>query len=32
VIAQYDAYILFPNPAALPGNEWFYLAKKGERF
>jgi uncharacterized protein len=27
VIAQYDAYILFPNPSALLGNEWFYLAE-----
>jgi len=32
VITQYDAYLLFPNPSALPGNEWFYLAEKITRF
>lgn len=32
VIAEYDAIILFPNPAALAGNEWFYLAKMIIRF
>ncbi len=31
VMAQDEAHILFPNPAALPGNEWFYLAKKVKR-
>lgn len=32
VIAEFDAIILFPNPAALAGNEWFYLAKWVTRF
>jgi predicted deacylase len=32
MIAHEDARIVFPNPAALPGNEWFYLAKVVERF
>jgi len=32
VFAEYDAFILFPNPAALAGNEWFYLAKSVVRF
>ena len=32
VIAEFDAIILFPNPAALAGNEWFYLAKLVHRF
>lgn len=32
VIAEFDAIILFPNPAALAGNEWFYLAKIVTRF
>lgn len=27
VQAAEDGYILFPNPKAEPGNEWFYLAK-----
>jgi predicted deacylase len=32
LFADDDARILFPNPAALPGNEWFYLAKLVQRF
>jgi succinylglutamate desuccinylase len=31
VTADQDGYIVFPNPAALPGQEWFYLAKPGAR-
>ncbi|MCB5187468.1 succinylglutamate desuccinylase/aspartoacylase family protein [Methylobacillus caricis] len=27
VVANEAAYIVFPNPHAEPGNEWFYLAK-----
>jgi predicted deacylase len=27
VLADRDGYIVFPNPNALPGQEWFYLAK-----
>jgi predicted deacylase len=26
VVAPEDGFIVFPNPAALPGNEWFYRA------
>lgn len=26
-----DGYIVFPNPKALPGQEWFYLARHSER-
>ncbi|MBC7958130.1 MAG: succinylglutamate desuccinylase/aspartoacylase family protein [Cytophagales bacterium] len=26
-----DGFIVFPNPAALPGNEWFYFALPGQR-
>jgi predicted deacylase len=25
--AEFDGFILFPNPKSLPGNEWFYLAR-----
>jgi len=32
LITQYDAIILFPNPTAFPGNEWFYLAQEITRF
>lgn len=31
VIAQSDGYIVFPNPRALPGQEWFYLARESGR-
>jgi predicted deacylase len=31
VSAPYDATIVFPNPAAEAGQEWFYLAKRSER-
>jgi predicted deacylase len=27
VRAPYDGYIVFPDKGALPGNEWFYLAR-----
>jgi len=26
-----DGFIVFPNPAALPGNEWFYFARRSAR-
>ena len=26
-----DGFIVFPNPAALPGNEWFYFAVRSGR-
>ncbi|MEQ1601844.1 MAG: succinylglutamate desuccinylase/aspartoacylase family protein [Methylophilaceae bacterium] len=32
VIAEHEAILLFPNPKAEAGNEWFYLAKLVERF
>lgn len=32
LLADCDGYLVFPNPAALPGQEWFYLAKPSPRF
>jgi predicted deacylase len=31
VVADSDDYIVFPNPNALPGQEWYYLAKRSTR-
>ncbi|MBT9568085.1 MAG: succinylglutamate desuccinylase/aspartoacylase family protein [Thiobacillus sp.] len=31
VTAKQDGYIVFPNPKALPGQEWFYLARPSTR-
>ncbi|MFN3750582.1 MAG: succinylglutamate desuccinylase/aspartoacylase family protein [Thiobacillus sp.] len=31
VVAERDGYVVFPNPAALPGQEWFYLAEASRR-
>ncbi len=31
VLADSDGYIVFPNPNALPGQEWFYLARHSTR-
>ena len=31
VVADQDGYIVFPNPKALPGQEWFYLARPSAR-
>lgn len=31
VRADSDGYVVFPNPAALPGQEWFYLARASGR-
>ncbi len=31
VTAPADGYIVFPNPSALAGNEWFYFAQKSAR-
>jgi predicted deacylase len=31
VRADSDGHIVFPNPGALPGNEWYYLARRSER-
>lgn len=31
VLAQADGYIVFPNPGALAGNEWFYFAQDSNR-
>jgi predicted deacylase len=30
--AEADVRIVFPNPAAMPGQEWFYLARPQPRF
>jgi uncharacterized protein len=32
VVAQADGHIVFPNPKAGAGQEWFYLAKPSARF
>ncbi len=29
--APSDGFIVFPNPKALPGSEWFYFARASER-
>lgn len=31
VRAERDGFVVFPNPHALPGNEWFYFAVRSER-
>jgi len=31
VLADSEGYIVFPNPNALPGQEWFYLARRSTR-
>jgi hypothetical protein len=31
VLADSDGHIVFPNPNALPGQEWFYLASRSTR-
>ena len=31
VVADQPGFIVFPNPRALPGQEWFYLAKPTHR-
>ena len=31
VIARAEGYIVFPDPDALPGHEWFYFAQASER-
>ncbi|MES2609115.1 MAG: succinylglutamate desuccinylase/aspartoacylase family protein [Pseudomonadota bacterium] len=31
VAAPADGFVVFPNPGALPGNEWFYFAQKSPR-
>ena len=31
VTAERDGHIVFPNPNALPGQEWFYLAQRSTR-
>jgi hypothetical protein len=29
--APFDGYVVFPNPEAQPGNEWFYYARANPR-
>lgn len=31
LVAPQDGYIVFPNPQALPGTEWFYFAVDSDR-
>ena len=30
-VARADGYVVFPNPNAVPGREWFYFARPGQR-
>lgn len=30
--APFDGWIVFPNAAALPGREWFFVARRSDRF
>jgi predicted deacylase len=32
MVAPFDGWIVFPNAAALAGREWFFLARRSERF
>jgi predicted deacylase len=32
VTAPFDGLIVFPNPNAKPGQEWFYMARRTDRF
>jgi len=32
LVAPFDGRIVFPNPSALPDEEWFYLACNSDRF
>ncbi len=32
VVAPYDGWLVFPNAAARPDEEWFYLARRSSRF
>ena len=31
VVAPFDGFVVFPNPTAAPGHEWFYLARRSAR-
>ena len=31
LVAPTDGFIVFPNPKAAPGTEWFYFARQSER-
>ena len=31
VVAECEGFIVFPNPQAQPGQEWFYLARRSGR-
>ncbi len=31
IAAPFDGFVVFPNPAAEPGSEWFYLARPSDR-
>ena len=31
ILAPQDGHIVFPNPTAVPGNEWFYFAQASTR-
>lgn len=31
IVAPFDGFVVFPNPSAEPGHEWFYLARASAR-
>ena len=31
LVAPEDGYVVFPSPNAIPGREWFYFARAGQR-
>jgi len=31
IVAPFSGFIVFPNPSAEPGHEWFYLARASDR-
>ena len=31
IVAPFSGFIVFPNPTAEPGHEWFYLARSSTR-
>src|SRR5665213_3572698 len=31
IVAPFDGFVVFPNPRAEPGHEWFYLARPSPR-
>lgn len=32
IVASFDGWVVFPNASALAGREWFFLARRSDRF